>query len=123
MMNKETSIKLGIIILLLLVYPTIINFISEINIDSSSYINESGEIVYGMNEKISFGDSVSVSITRNRWYGTIYELVERSDVHLFNLVNLPLKSENFDYRFIHLIFVIFLGFLFLYGIPKKTKSI
>lgn len=63
-------------------------------------------ITYGSEEKIGVGDSVYVEITRNRWYGTIYESGGKSRLFLFNILPLPLKKANTSFIFFHIILLL-----------------
>ncbi len=60
---------------------------------------------------VGVGDSVSVSIVRPRWYGTINEFTEneiqKSYLNPFNVnISIPYKKETLNYMYIHLIFIL-----------------
>ena len=68
-------------------------------------------------------DKVDVTVTRNRWYGTIIEnsgLETTSKLYLFNLIALPLKSGGKSLFFMHLILLALL-ISSLFFINNKIK--
>jgi len=69
----------------------------------------------GNNVKIGFGDSITASVKRNRWYGTIYESGGQSNLYIFDLINIPMKINNIDLVWYHqLVSMICLAILILF---------
>lgn len=61
----------------------------------------------GNTVKLGFGDSVSVTVTRNRWYGTIKESGENSYVYIFDTIKIPMKVNGIDLVWYHQFFLVF----------------
>jgi hypothetical protein len=132
-MEVGRIIKYGFFIL---VYIFAINFIASILIMPDFSLGNYTQIITSIsdgNQAIGMGDSVSVGIIRNRPYGTIYESTNgNSNIKLFNLIKLPLKSYGLNFGIVHLIFVALIIFLIYRGnkkinlnkkINKDTKQI
>ena len=70
---RKIFLKLLLAIAGIFVYVILINIISysmSVSLPSTGYASnryDSGDVVIGL------GDSVEVTVTRNRWYGTILE--------------------------------------------------
>lgn len=107
---------------IILSYLLIINFISEFIIIQNVYPeNFSSSISGGGSQKIGLGDSVSVSIKRNRPYGSILEENGNSKLKLLGLIPLPLKSDGINFIYFHLIFAAIIIY-FLYRDLGKTGN-
>ena len=125
-MFKNKRIKMKNWIKIVLIITIFIVYIISINIFASlisySYINpkttekiEGGSVV-----EISVGESMSVQVTRPRWYGTIYENNGNSYLHLFDFIILPKKIKNYNFIWFHLIFLIILISLTFLIFTKKS---
>jgi len=98
--------------------------------NNSDYYFNGTHYVYDSNsysgERVGFGHSVSVSIERHRWYGTIYESGENGDLYLFDLLLLPSKNKDINFLYIHLVFFIFWFFLLvifpIFWVIKSLKG-
>ena len=112
--------KIGIVILLIASYIFLINiFANLISISQDNYeISETETIISGNIVQIGVGQSVNVQVTRNRWYGTIYETDGKAYLYLFRLIKLPHKIKNYNFIWFHLIFLII---LILFSILIFTK--
>lgn len=110
MKSKTLPILLGIIFYIFLInqLPSILNFSSSSN---NTQIND---------PNINFADSVQTSITRPRWYGTIYEGENYLKFDLFNQVPLPIFI-NFSYIYIHAFFIVIMAYLILKGGENGRK--
>ena len=126
-LTKYILLSLGIILIL---YIIIINFLFNNNFqdfigynfsDNGTYISSSGGI-----EKVNMGDSVSVKITRNRWYGTIYEENNNKILYLFKFIPLPIEKNNSNYLQAHIIFICLwwalLTIIFIFHLALKEES-
>jgi len=106
---KTTKKLIIALVISLFVYVFIINFLFNNNFqDLIGYNfsnNETYITSYGGIEKVNMGDSVSVTVTRNRWYGTIYEENNNKILYLFKFIPLPLEKDNSDYLTAHIIFI------------------
>jgi len=99
--------KIGIIIFSIVFYVILINiFANLISTSQENYEISKSKTLGLMEVKINIGESVSVQVTRNRWYGTIHENNGKAYLHLFNLVKLPHKIKNYNFVWFHLIFLI-----------------
>jgi hypothetical protein len=97
--TKYILIFLGISLFL---YLIIINLIS-IQINQTNG-NQTKAEYSGETQKVNVGDSVSVLIVRQRWYGKIYE-DNSKNLYLFNLIKIPIESNNKNYTSSHLVFI------------------
>ena len=80
----------------------------------------------GTNVKIGFGDSVSTSVKRNRWYGKIYESDGKSNLYIFDLIKIPIKINNIDLTWYHQLVVmicltILISFFSIEFIKNRTE--
>lgn len=116
---------------ILIMYVLIINSFAMIlaqTFDEAS-LSEGNTAGAAMDVKVGVSDSVSVTVVRNRFYGTIVENAGSegivSYVYLFNLLKLPLIVKGFHFGYLHLIMVLFsIGlFVFLTRIEKRYDSL
>lgn len=63
--------------------------------------------------KLNFGNTVSVGITRVRWYGETKISESDKIFKPFNLFDIPLKRNGYNLFLIHLLFVVGLVFLLI----------
>ena len=75
--------------------------------------------------KLGVSDSVDVSVTRPRFYGTIIENSSKNTkislLYLLNIIKIPLNSGGISFLFIHILFLIVLIF-FIYLSLKKIRK-
>ena len=106
-MKVTKYIFIGLVIFLF-VYVFFINALFNTNfqdfINSNFSNNEDKYYISGSEERLNMGDSVSVQITKNRWYGTIYEENNKEILYLFDFIPLPLEKGDSNYLQAHLIF-------------------
>jgi hypothetical protein len=107
---------IAVAVLITLIYILAINFISTIDFSVAQQIIDGETSLDSGIINIGVGDSVSYSITRPRWYGTIYEDQNNAKLYLFEIIPLPMKN----YVYVHFIFLIGIG-SFLYFKLKKRK--
>jgi hypothetical protein len=94
---------------LIIIYLILINFVGAfIQSYSTEIITQENKTESGAVQEFNFGSSVQVSVTRPRFYGTIFEQNKNSNLYLFNIIPLPLKSNNISLIKFHLIFVVLL---------------
>ena len=112
--------KIIIICFVIVIYIISINiFASLINFSSQQQTIRS-MISGGFNVRVGFSDSVSVMVTRNRWYGEIIINNGEAYLYLFNLIKLPHKIQSYNFIIFHIIFLITL-ILFIILIFTKKK--
>ena len=106
-----------VILINIVAYSMSINLLSTGYASSNEYIG--GDVVIG------FGDSVDVTVTRNRWYGTILEnsvqKTKSSTLYLLNLIIIPLYSNGKSLFLVNIILLVFLV-VFLYASMKWIKK-
>ncbi len=94
--------------------------------ESSQEVLSEQEISQGFNQEIGFSDKVSVSVTRHRSYGTIKEFQDGgkniNTLSLYNLFNIPLNVNGFNFMILHIIAFILLIYVFYYTGLKEVKS-
>lgn len=107
MVLKHSLILIGIIIS----YIVLINLVAVVSqFNGFSYTTNKEQINSGGGVNVGVGESVSVMVQRNRWYGKIIENVgddsKISYVYLFNFLRLPLASGSFNFVYLHVIMLI-----------------
>ena len=122
---RKIFLKLLLAIAGIFVYVILINIISysmSVSLPSTGYASnryDSGDVVIGL------GDSVEVTVTRNRWYGTILENnkqnAESRTLYLLNFISIPLYSNGKSLFFANLILLVSL-LIFLYTSMKWIKK-
>ena len=75
-------------------------------IDKISYYNYSNDIE-NENVVVGVGQSVEVTITRDRWYGKIIENNGDKRLYLFYSIPIPIIINNSSYVILHIAFLIF----------------
>ena len=124
---KRTNLVYIIAPVVLLFYIFFINFVAytAFVVSSTDYSTTNqgySEITEGGDVKIGIGDSVGVSVVRNRWYGTIVEEAGKgSDLYMMGLVTLPLSSGGIGFVKFHILFLI-VFVICLYMALKKAKK-
>lgn len=93
-----------ILIASLITYIIVINLINSASFQNARNNNTSNSISGGADVRINMGDSVTVSIVRNRWYGKIYEEGDSKILYLFKKIKLPLEDNGKDYLPFHIFF-------------------
>lgn len=113
--------KILICLIILIIYIIGINQIPT-TLEKKSNGNLQEKDSYGMVVDIGFRDSVSVSIKRPRFYGTIYEKDGNKDVKMFNMFNLPLKKIGFNFIWTHLLILLIIIFILFKRRSKNEKG-
>lgn len=103
--------------LILIGYVLSINFISNYLISYNFNNNPAEATATGSDLNIGVSESISVDVTKSRFYGTIQESNGVSNVYILDWIPLPLKNKNFNFLYIHIPFLI----LWLYLFFKKPK--
>lgn len=70
--------------------------------------------VGGSNVQLGVSDEVSVTVTRNRWYGQLNDENGIQVLYLFKMIKIPLKTNSINFLFIHEIVLVI-----LVGLPIK----
>ena len=118
--------KILLIFLLLIapiIYLTLINTIANLNVNNYfgtarlQQGNDYGEVNLGVS------DSVSVQVVRNRFYGKIIENEQASDLYFFNTIKLPLKNHDYNFIWIHVLFLIlWVSFLIIFLVKGMVQN-
>lgn len=106
-MIKYSLILIGVIIS----YIVLINFVAIITqFGGFAYADNIEQSDSGQGVRVGVGESVSVSVQRNRWYGRIIENVgddnSISYIYLFNFLRLPLIINKFNFIYVHILALI-----------------
>ena len=118
---KKLALKIALIVFIIVIYIFSINLFASLINSSSETQTISGVISGRLNTRISLSESVSITITRNRWYGKIIINNGIEYLYLFNLIRLPKKIQNYNFVIFHLIFLVTLIlFTILLFIEKKV---
>jgi len=102
--TKYILIFLGISLFL---YVVVINLISTYYLPGQNNNTEDSNSYSGNQIKLNVGDSVSVSIIRNRWYGKIYEEGGSKILYIFDKLRMPIETNGRNYILSHIIFISF----------------
>lgn len=106
-------------LIIIVIYVVLANFVSA----NISFSEEEGIILGGKSDlNLGFSDSVSIEITRPRWYGTITELETESDIQMLNIFPLPLRDGNFNWIYVHLLLLLGVGGIIKFKEKKKWDS-
>ncbi len=121
---KRNFLILVLAIVVIFVYVVFINFIANSLIGSTAttgYVQESNG---GGDVRLGIGDKVDVTVTRNRWYGTIVEnsgeKTRLATLYFLNFIALPLNVNGTSFFLVHLIFLV-LVVISSFFISKKMK--
>ena len=112
-MIKQLKPHLAITIILIFIYIIVINslnFFSSFSLFSQEYIIRKQIVTGSTVENTNLGDSLSLSVSRRRWYGRIYERINNngkiSNLYLLGFIKLPLTNKNMSYAIYHILFFI-----------------
>ena len=89
------------------------NILSEIN------INQTANEISSSTATTATGDSISIIITRNRWYGKIIEYDDKAFLYAFYFLKIPIMINNTNIVLFHFGFFLLLSYIFLMLIIKK----
>ncbi len=89
------------------------NILSEIN------INQTANEISSSTTTTATGDSISIIITRNRWYGKIIEYDDKAFLYAFYFLKIPIMINNTNIVLFHFGFFLLLSYIFLMLIIKK----
>lgn len=89
-------------LIIVIIYFFGANFLAGILIEGEE-ANLPIKTISGMLVEIGVGDKVNFYVKRPRWYGTINESNNLSNLKLFNVVNLPIKVNGSSWIIYHLI--------------------
>jgi len=112
-----------IIILTIILYLLLVNFIFNFWI-----FNDNIEIVNGTyydpaTEKLGFSDSVDISVKRPRFYGTYYENYNNDEkniyLKLFNIIKLPIRNNALNFVYVHLLFLLIIFLILISGFKSE----
>jgi len=108
----------------IILITTIIIYFFSINVFALFILSTPEESIQEVKSKnqiseISVGDTTSVTLERNRWYGRIIENVGKetkvSYLYLFKIdfITIPLVIHNTNFKWIHFYFILLMALLFL----------
>ena len=126
---KKTFMSIIISIAVIFVYLIVLKAIeigNTLDLNSEVCINCGGSSSSGTLEKIGVGESISVTVVRPRWYGTIYvdsgATTYKETLSLFGLISLPLKYNENSYGGAHLTIIIILTLMIIGAIIWDIAS-
>jgi len=114
--------KIFFLIVLIVIYIFGINFLAVL-ISNSEEIQEN---IFSANGgsmlNLGVSDSVSIKVTRERFYGFIE--VNNGSEYLYFLwfLKLPKKIQGYNFYYFHLIFLVILFLIILNKSPEKEKT-
>lgn len=115
--------KLILLFLLMGIYVLLINqmpsLLSKLIVEP--YYKNQSQQNQGFISHLSFSDSVSVSITRPRFYGEIHESPNYKDINLFKIVKLPLQYYDINFIYFHLLFIAGVTYFMVKGGQNESK--
>lgn len=120
--------RLGLFIIIIIVsifYLFYINIYATIDFSQNiEGFNNEQIIDGGTNVIIGMSDDVSVSVTRDRWYGTIIENGDTKNLYFFDKIKLPLLINGINYVLYHIVFLILMiCSILIYEFQKKKVMI
>ena len=118
---KKLALKIALIMFVIVIYIFSINLFASLINFSSQQQSISNVISSGLIVVVGFSDSVSITVTKKRWYGEIIINNGIEHLFLFNLIKLPKKIQSYNFVIFHLIFLVTLIlFIILIFIKKKV---
>src|SRR3989344_5149103 len=122
---RKIFLKLLLTIIGIFVYVILINIIAYSMSTSSPIAGYVSDRYDGGDVVIGFSDSVEVTVTRNRWYGTILgnsgQETKSVTLYLLNFISIPLYSNGKSLLLINIILLVFL-MVFLYAAMEWIKK-
>ena len=122
---RKIFLKLLLTIIGIFVYVILINIIAYSMSPSSPIAGYVSDRYDGGDVVIGFSDSVEVTVTRNRWYGTILgnsgQETKSVTLYLLNFISIPLYSNGKSLLLINIILLVFL-MVFLYAAMEWIKK-
>jgi amino acid permease len=115
---KRTFRILTLIFGLSLLYLIIINLVYLVFV-SSTINNIIGNYSEDGNVRIGVGDSISVEIIKNRFYGYYYISGEKEILYFLDYIKIPMEINGYSIKIIHLFFIIYLIYLY-YELAKEN---
>ncbi len=108
-------------------YVILINFIASVSqLNGFTYANNVEQSNSGQGVKVGVGESVSVTVQRNRWYGKIIENVgddsKISYIYLFNFLRLPLIINKFNFIYVHILMLVAIASLSVFFWRRKGRG-
>lgn len=97
----------------LILYIALINFLSSFHLSLKNNQSDTPTSLSSTQVELNMGNSLGVSIVRNRWYGKIYEVDGSRTIYLFKLIKLPLEKNGKDYLLFHILFLFVWSFFLL----------
>ena len=114
----KAFIILGLfIIYIILANILILNFYEKQPVENEKNIIEGRGV-----EVVSVGDSVSIIVERQRWYGEIIENNELSILYLFNKIQLPIKKSGTSFVFFHYLFLSLIVIIPIYAMKGGKQK-
>jgi hypothetical protein len=65
------------------------------------FFNSSDSTTNSNNIKVAVSDSISVSVEKHRFYGTIISEGTNSHMYLLNFIKVPLGKDDFNFIYLH----------------------
>ncbi|MBI2449256.1 hypothetical protein HYV49_03080 [Candidatus Pacearchaeota archaeon] len=108
-------------------YVILINLVAFISqLGGFSYEDGIEQGDSGGDVKVGVGESVSVTVQRNRWYGKIIENVgddsKISYVYLLGFLRLPLIINKFNFVYVHILMFVAIASVSVFLWRRKSKG-
>lgn len=96
-------------ILILIVYLVSVNLLAGYKLNQNNANTPQQDKGGSAMVNIGVGDSISVQVVRERWYGKIYgdywDTKDIENLYLFNIIKIPVRVNGSDWSLFHIIFV------------------
>ena len=107
---KKHFIIAGILLFLYVIIINVFNVLASYSISFQNQVNQEQIIIDPTIETAHVGDSLTVSVSRKRWYGKIYEAINNngkiSNLYFLGFIKLPLVNLGISYLAFHILFFI-----------------
>ena len=122
---KKHIIIAAILIFFYIIIMNSFNFLASYSFPAQNQIIQ-GQIGGSSAMEIAqVSTSLSLSVSRKRWYGEIYEIIDGqgkiSNLYLLGFIKLPLRNIDINYALYHILF--FISILTYTGIAAAIKLI
>ena len=107
---KKHFIIAGILLIIYIIIINAFNALASYSFFPKEQIIENQIIKDSGIENAHVSDSLTISVSRKRWYGKIYEAINAegkvSNLYILGFIRLPLTNININYAVFHILFFV-----------------
>ena len=107
---KKHFIIAGILLIIYIIIINAFNALASYSFFPQEQIIENQIITDSGIKNAHVSDSLTISVSRKRWYGKIYEVINAegkvSNLYILGFIRLPLTNININYAVFHILFFV-----------------